>query len=65
MSNDERVQFYPPDWQPLLTLTRLSVDVAMTGRTRADFTVFTPSEAFLEMQRWERSYAGAPKTNRP
>jgi len=65
MFNENRIRFYPQDWQPLLTLARLSVDVAMTGRTVADFISFTPAEALTEMQRWERGYTGAGKTNRP
>jgi hypothetical protein len=54
MFNDDAIQLYPRDWHPLLTLTRLSVDVAMTGRTVSDFTPFTPSEMLAEMQRWEQ-----------
>jgi hypothetical protein len=53
MFNNDGIQFYPQDWQQLLTLTRLSVDVAMTGRTISDFTPFTASEMLTEMQRWE------------
>jgi hypothetical protein len=63
MFNNDGIKFYPQDWQPLLTLTRLSVDVAMTGRKVADFTPFTPSEMLLEMQRW--GALEAQKANRP
>lgn len=52
MLNNDGIQLYPQDWRPLLTLTRLSVDVAMTGRTISDFTPFTASEMLTEMQRW-------------
>jgi hypothetical protein len=52
MFNNDSVQFYPQDWQQLVTLTRLSVDVAMTGRTTSDFTPYTPSQMLMEMQRW-------------
>ncbi|MGD0968954.1 MAG: hypothetical protein ABR949_11800 [Candidatus Aquilonibacter sp.] len=52
MFNYDAIQLYPRDWQKLLTLTRLSVDVAVTGRTVSDFTPFTPSEMLTEMQRW-------------
>ncbi len=52
MFNNDGIQFCPQDWQRLLTLTRLSVDVAMTGRTISDFTPFTASEMLTEMQRW-------------
>jgi hypothetical protein len=52
MLNNDGNQLYPREWQQLLALTRLSVDVAMTGRTIADFTTFAPSEMLTEMQRW-------------
>ncbi len=42
----------PKDWQRLLTLTRLAVDVAMTGRVISDFTPFTASGMLIEMQQW-------------
>jgi hypothetical protein len=43
---------YPREWQPLLTLTRLAVDVAVTGRIISDFVAFTPSEMLVEMHQW-------------
>ncbi|HTV92618.1 MAG TPA: hypothetical protein VMG98_07860 [Verrucomicrobiae bacterium] len=52
MFNYDGIQFYPQDWQRLLTLTRLSVDVAVTGRSASDFTPFTPAQMLTEMQRW-------------
>ncbi len=52
MFNYDGIQFYPQDWQRLLTLTRLSVDVAVTGRAASDFTPFTPSQMLMEMKRW-------------
>ena len=52
MLNYDGTQLYPQDWRRLLTLTRLSVDVAMTGRTMSDFTPFTASEMLTEMHRW-------------
>ncbi|MGB6060984.1 MAG: hypothetical protein WBG27_04720 [Candidatus Aquilonibacter sp.] len=52
MLNNDGIQLYPQDWRPLLTLTRLSVDVAMTGRTISDFAPFTASEMLTELQRW-------------
>jgi hypothetical protein len=52
MFNDDATQLYPRDWQKLLTLTRLSVDVAVTGRAVTDFTTYTPSEMVTEMKRW-------------
>ncbi|HTU70437.1 MAG TPA: hypothetical protein VMF11_08950 [Candidatus Baltobacteraceae bacterium] len=64
MFNDDGIRFRPRDWQRLLTLTRLSVDVAMTGRTAADFTPFTPSAMLMEMQRWGAA-RDPRKENRP
>jgi hypothetical protein len=52
MLNNDGIQLFPQDWRPLLTLTRLSVDVAMTGRTISDFAPLAPSEMLTEMQRW-------------
>jgi hypothetical protein len=52
MFNDDEVQLYPREWQKLVTLTRLSVDVAMTGRAISDFTTYTPSEMVTEMREW-------------
>jgi hypothetical protein len=52
MFNDDSTQLYPRDWQKLLTLTRLSVDVAVTGRAVTDFTTYTPSDMVTEMRRW-------------
>ncbi len=52
MFNDDAIQLYPREWKQLLTLTRLSVDVAMTGRAISDFTTYTPSEMVTEMREW-------------